>query len=171
VRLAIAEYGGERGKVPKRARRLAAIAVLVCAWLVMGPEVGSASAQSIEGAWATEKYILKDGAELDVSGHIFFTAKEWTVLFFVMADDRGGPKRGSAEGGTYELDGDALTFTHHYHLSAGEPVASLPRAELRMSVTSGSEAATEPCRVELSERNDAMTIYFPSGNRMLFRKR
>ena len=75
------------------------------------------------------------------------------MLFFVQ-DDGGETRRGSGEGGTYTLVGDRLTFTHQYHLSAGEEVASLDPAPLRMSVKETSEAAREPCRVEIEGELD-----------------
>lgn len=124
-------------------------------------------ASRLEGAWTPELYVLRDGTELAVTGLIFFTEREWTVLFFVVDED-GRPRRGSGEGGTYTLEGERLTFVHHYHLSAGEPVGGLPEAPLRMSVTSGADATSEPCRVEVGERT--MTIYFPTGNEMRFRR-
>lgn len=126
--------------------------------------VSPASAQ-ISGAWSPERYVLKDGTELEVTGLIFFTEKDWTVLFFVKGEN-GKVLRGSGEGGTYELDGDRLTFTHYYHLSAGEEVATLEESPLRMSVKNAAEAASEPCTVEVGETS--MTIHFPSGNRMEF---
>jgi hypothetical protein len=114
----------------------------------------------IEGAWRPELYTLKHGTEQKVTGLIFFTDRDWTVLFFVN-DALGAPARGSAEGGTYGLEGDRLVFTHLYHLSGG----STPFA---MSVKAPAEAATELCRIEIAA--DALTIHFPSGNRMLFRR-
>lgn len=128
---------------------------------------GVSAAAEIEGAWSAELYTLKDGTELPVDGRIFFTDRDWTVLFFVVSD--GEVRRGSGEGGTYTLEGDALTFRHLYHLSAGEAVASLPEAPLRMSVREPEAAAEEPCRVELGESE--MTLFFPSGNEMSFRRR
>ena len=123
-----------------------------------------ASAQ-ITGAWNPESYTLKDGSEYSVSGFIFFTKTDWTVLFFV-EDEEGNVRRGSAEGGTYTIDGDRLTFTHFYNLSAGDALGSLAASPLRMSVREAAEAATEPCDVEVSETS--LTISFPSGNRMVF---
>ena len=119
----------------------------------------------ILGAWNPENYILKDGTEYSVSGLIFFTEKDWTVLFFVK-DEQGNVRRGSGEGGTYELEGDRLTFTHFYHLSAGEQLGPLPPSPLRMSVRDAAEAAREPCVADVGETS--MTIDFPSGNRMVF---
>ncbi len=126
--------------------------------------VTPASGQII-GAWSPESYVLKDGTELEVSGLIFFTEKDWTVLFFVK-DEQGHVRRGSGEGGTYELEGDRLKFTHFYHLSAGERIGPLPPSPLRMSVRDAAEAATEPCVVDFGKTS--MTIHFPSGNRMVF---
>lgn len=137
---------------------------LLLAWLLSVPSV--AAAQDIEGAWRPELYVMKDGTELTVDGRIFFTEADWTVLFFVT--ENGEPRRGSAEGGTYRLEGENLEFTHHYHLSAGEAVASLPEAPLRMSIARGEDAAEEPCRIELA--GDRLTIFFPSGNRMRFQR-
>lgn len=118
------------------------------------------SQSSIEGAWRPELYTLKDGTEKPVTGLIFFTSKDWTVLFFEL-DAEGSPQRGSGEGGTYTLSNEALEFTHFYHLSGGA-------TPVNMSVKSLAEAGKEPCRVALSE--DSMTIHFPSGNRMSFRR-
>ena len=121
----------------------------------------------IVGAWHPESYVLKDGTEYAVSGLIFFTESDWTVLFFVQDED-GNVRRGSGEGGTYTLEGDRLTFTHFYHLSAGDAVGSLAESPLRMSVRDAAEAAAEPCRVDVREQS--MTIEFPSGNRMEFQR-
>lgn len=126
----------------------------------------AAGAQDIRGAWRPELYVMKDGTELPVDGRIFFTERDWTVLFFVT--EEGEPRRGSAEGGTYRLEGENLEFTHRYHLSAGEAMASLPEAPLRMSIATAADAAREPCRVVLS--GERLTIFFPSGNRMEFQR-
>ncbi|MGH9336771.1 MAG: hypothetical protein ACRD21_23775, partial [Vicinamibacteria bacterium] len=93
-------------------------------------------------------------------GLIFFTEIDWTVLFFVKGQ-AGALERASGEGGTYTLDGGRLVFTHLYHLSGG----STP---VKMSVKSAEEAETEPCRIEIAA--DELTIHFPSGNRMRFRR-
>ncbi len=61
----------------------------------------------IQGAWEAQVYRLEDGTVHAVRGRIFFTTSEWLVLFFVM--DGEHPKRGSAEGGTYALEGERLT--------------------------------------------------------------
>ena len=145
-------------------------ALLTSLSLILFSLLGSAaiaSAADIRGAWAAVLYVLKDGTELPVEGRIFFTDRDWTVLFFVTQG--GEVRRGSGEGGTYTLDGDALTFRHFYNLSAGEAVASLPEAPLRMSVREPDAAAEEPCRVEVAERE--LTLFFPSGNEMRFSRR
>ncbi len=140
------------------------LALSVCSVWVLLIAAAPASGQ-IVGAWSVDSYVLKNGTELEVSGLIFFTQKDWSVLFFVK-DEHGTVRRGSGEGGTYELEDDRLTFTHLFNLSAGEEVATLPPSPLRMSVRGAAEAATEPCVVDVVE--DAMTIDFPSGNRMRF---
>jgi hypothetical protein len=136
--------------------------VLATALAVSTPSPSASLPQgpTILGSWHPELYTLKDGTEHPVAGLIFFTESDWTVLFFEIAKD-GSPERGSGEGGTYTFEGDRLTFTHLYYLSGG----STP---LQMSVKEPGEAETEPCRVDLGA--DTLTIHFPSGNRMLFRR-
>ena len=141
--------------------------LLVVAVLLLSIQAGGAGAADILGAWHPEQYVLEDGTELDVSGLIFFSKRDWTVLFFV-EDGNGEPVRGSGEGGTYLLVGDTLTFTHFYHLSAGDEIGPIAASPLRMSVKEIQDAAEEPCRAEVGE--EMMTIHFPSGNRMVFRK-
>lgn len=114
----------------------------------------------VEGAWHPEIYTLKDGTEQEVTGLIFLTERDWTVLFFTK-DGRGGLERGAGEGGTYTLEGDRLVLTHLYHLSGG----STP---LKMSAKSPEDAELEPCRIEIA--GEVLTIFFPSGNRMRFRR-
>jgi hypothetical protein len=120
---------------------------------------------AIRGAWKADTYVLKDGTRHAVEGHIFFTAGDWTVLFFVK-DGQGRPARASGEGGTYTLDGERLIFTHRYNLSAGRALAGLPESPLRMTVAAPGDAPSEPCRVTLDGAR--MTIQFPSGNAMMF---
>ena len=101
--------------------------------------------------------------------HCSATCTSTQVLFFVVDED-GVARRGSAEGGSYTLEGDRLTFRHRYNLSAGEAMEGLPASELRMQLLgAGGEAggeAVEPCTIEVSTRR--LTIHFPSGNRMIF---
>lgn len=143
--------------------------------LVAGLVTGNASAIAapaekvaqnvLVGAWRTQTYVLEDGPTHRVEGMIFFTESDWSVLFFVV-DDEGNPQRGSAEGGTYDLDGDALTFTHLYNASGGHAVEGLPASEWSMRVNERDQAPTEPTRIDLS--GEQLTIYFPSGNHMTF---
>jgi hypothetical protein len=124
------------------------------------PVLASAQAE-IQGAWHPEIYRLADGTVREVTGLIFFTDRDWTVLFFTREPD-GSLARGAGEGGTYTLAGDRLTFTHLYRLSGGR---STP---LQMFVNSEDKAEKEPCRIELS--GEGLEIHFPSGNRMTFRR-
>ena len=109
---------------------------------------------------------LENGTEHQLSGHIFFDAHEWTVLFFVHNTD--GPKRGSAEGGTYTLEGDGLVFTHFYNLSVGSEMEGLAEAALQMTSRPRGTGTEEPSTIDIT--GDVLTIYFPSGNSMIFRR-
>ncbi len=145
--------------------------VLLVLSLALTGVPGSFRAQDtsdLEGAWIAEAYHLRDGAVHPVAGRIFFTAADWQVLFFVL-DEQGEPRRGSGEGGTYALDGDRLVFTHLFNLSAGEAMEGLAASELRMTARGGDDAPEEPVRVEVAEAR--LTLHFPSGNRMSFRRR
>ena len=142
-----------------RAGVLAALALTSAAGVVPTPD--------IRGAWHADTYILKGGQHYPAKGLIVFTRSEWLVLFFVTPDGKT-PQRGSAEGGSYTLTGSALVFTHLYNLSSGQAVEGLPESPLRMEVHDASGAPTEPSRVELS--GDRMTIHFPSGNSLIFRR-
>lgn len=123
----------------------------------------------VRGAWAAETYYLHDGSVHEVRGHILFTERDWSVLFFVV-DGNGAPMRGSAEGGTYTLEGDELVFTHIHNLSAGRGVGSLPESPLRMVTRDDASGASTEVTRALVER-DRLTLYFPSGNHMAFRRR
>jgi hypothetical protein len=83
------------------------------------------------------------------------------VLFFVLDSD-SNPARGSAEGGRFEVHGEQLTFWHERNLSG--TVDETPRMENR----SRAEAVEELCRFKIEA--GSLKIYFPSGNRMDFRK-
>ena len=143
---------------------------LILLLTVAAPACQPAATQQhpLHGAWQPDRYLIKDGGELAVTGRIFFAEHDWTVLFFVL-DDEGQPTRGSGEGGTYTLHGDSLTFTHRYHLSAGEAPDGLTESPLRMEIYDAAEAATEACTIALD--GDRLTISFPSGNAMTFRQR
>ena len=142
-------------------------------WIFAAVIIGFTSTRStagvsdIRGAWRAETYNLKNGVQHQVKGLIFFTEKDWTVLFFVMGDD-ARPKRGWGEGGTYTFDGEHLVFTHRYLLSAGQEVGAPSESPLQMEVHGEGDEATEPCRALLG--GDSMTIYFPSGNNMTFQR-
>lgn len=141
----------------------AAILALVCTSPVTADEV------DVRGAWQAEQYLLKDGTQHTVFGRIFFTERDWTVLFFVMTPD-GQPRRGSGEGGTYTLSEDRLVFTHLYHLSAGEAMDGLPATDLRMVARGpNDDAPEEPSRVVRD--GERLTLHFPSGNAMTFKQR
>lgn len=120
------------------------------------------------GAWDTERYQLASGPLHVVRGRIFFTERDWTVLFFVVDGD-GEPQRGSAEGGTYTLEGDRLVFTHQFNLSAGGAMDGLPEQALQMILRDESGQVLEPATIQVNGQR--LTIHFPSGNAMTFRKR
>ena len=122
---------------------------------------------TIQGAWQPQQYFLKNGSRHAVDGLIFFTEKDWTVLFFVLGEN-GNPERGSGEGGTYTLHGNRLVFTHRYNLSGGGEVGSLAASPLSMEIRKSAEAPREECTVELSD--ERLTIFFPSGNSMVFQR-
>ncbi len=132
---------------------------------VAGDDIGGVGASLIEGAWRAETYMLADGVSHDVDGTIVFAGSSWQVLFFVLDDDRVA-RRGSAEGGSFVLDGERLTFRHRYNLSAGEEMDGLEAADLRMQIRDAAGEAVEPCTIELIDGR--LTILFPSGNRMVF---
>ena len=141
---------------------------VMLAFAVLACQPAATQQPTLHGAWQPERYLIKDGGELAVTGQIFFAERAWTVLFFVL-DDEGQPTRGSGEGGTYTLRGDSLTFTHLYHLSAGEAADGLTESALRMEIHDAADAATEPCTIALD--GDNLKIFFPSGNAMTFRRR
>ncbi len=132
--------------------------------------ISQASAESpdITGSWKPETYRLKSGPVHAVTGLITFTEKDWSVLFFIVTDE--GPRRGSGEGGTYSLDGDKLTFRHLYNLSGGHAVEGFEASDLSMKVRTpdADDAPSEPCTISIAE--DLLTIFFPSGNQMTFRR-
>lgn len=148
-------------------RKRSLLCLLIAIGFILVGSPASAAEAGIEGAWHVETYFLKEGVQHRVEGLIFFTDKDWTVLFFVMGGDKE-PRRGSGEGGTYTLTGDRLVFTHYYHLSTGKAVEGLAESPLRMEVHGSDSAAKEPCRVEIEA--DRMILHFPSCNRMSFRR-
>ncbi len=127
-----------------------------------------AADHGIVGSWRTETYRMAEGAQHPVVGTLFFSERDWTALFFVL-DGQGKPSRGSAEGGSYELDGERLVFRHQYHLSGGAEMEGLAENPLKMEIRKASEATREECRIELGA--DRLVIHFPSGNSMTFTRR
>lgn len=119
------------------------------------------------GAWTADAYLLADGPTYEVRGQIFFADGRWQVLFFVMDED-GDAERGSGEGGTYERTDDGVVFRHLFNLSVGDELPGLPAAPLRMVTRSAEDAPLEPTRVDVE--GAVLTLHFPSGNRMTFRK-
>ena len=94
-----------------------------------------------------------------------FTESDWQVVFFVV-DEEGDIKRGSAEGGTYTLEGDALTFRHLHNFSTGEAMEGLEEAPLRLVYRAPEDAPEEPASAYVD--GDRLTLAFPSGNRLIF---
>lgn len=148
----------------------AAVTSLVLVGAGAGAAVPASAVQSddaVEGSWHAVAYELADGPVHPVRGMISFWESDWLVLFFVLDDD-GVPRRASAEGGTYTLDGERLVFRHRYHFSGGDELAGLAASEFRMDVRTGADAPEEPTRIEVGD--DRLTLHFPSGNRMRFRR-
>lgn len=123
--------------------------------------------RALEGVWSAERYVLRDGLTHQVSGRIFFSGNEWTVLFLVLDRD-GHPRRGSGEGGTFTLRGNDLVFSHLFHVSAGDEMDGLPASPLRLETHSAAEAQRESSTIALNRNR--LTIFFPSGNRMEFER-
>ena len=143
-------------------RRMLVLVLIALGAALSSPAMGEES--SVLGAWKAERYDLGDGSSHALDGLIFFTENDWATLFFTLDVDKK-PRRGSGEAGTYVLDGDRLTFSHVYHLSAGEELGALPAVPLRMEIDH-ADPTTEPCRFEI--KGDEMVISFPSGNQIRF---
>jgi hypothetical protein len=151
---------------------LVLLALLAAAFVPLLPGtdaclLGQTRAQ-LTGVWAAERYLMAEGGEHEVRGRIIFGERDWQVLFFVV-DEAGEVRRGSGEGGTYDFEGGTLVFTHLFNLSAGESMRGLPAAELRMVARGPEGAPREPTEVTIE--GDGLTLHFPSGNRMTFRRR
>jgi len=125
------------------------------------------TAEELRGAWAADRYLMAEGGEHEVQGRIFFAEKDWQVLFFVV-DANGEVRRGSGEGGTYDFVDGKLVFTHLLNLSVGDEMRGLPAAELRMVSRAEEGAPREPTDIRID--GDVLTLHFPSGNRMTFRR-
>jgi hypothetical protein len=107
---------------------------------------------TLDGAWRVARFIVKDNAT-DIDGVLLLADGHWSTLYFV-----GGPDGlwGSAEAGTYELDGRTLTFRHRltFQGGGGQP--------LHLTQTASH---VEACPITLS--SDSLTIQFPSGNTLV----
>ena len=143
--------------------RLGGIAVA----LTLSAPLASAQPNDIRGAWRADTYVLKDGTSHHVDGLMIFSESEWAVVYFV-EDDEGQPQRGAGEGGPYTLEGDELVLTRDYLVIASQDIGSLPEIPLRFDVPGLTDPVVEECRLEMSA--DRITIEFPSGNRMGFRR-
>lgn len=132
------------------------------------PALFAADPLDIRGAWRPEEYRLKSGPVHQVTGLITFSEKDWSVLFMIIKDKK--PLRGSAEGGTYTLEGDKLTFKHLYNISGGNAVDGMAASEWTMKARDpkSTDAPAEPCTIQIND--DVLTIFFPSGNQMIFRR-
>jgi hypothetical protein len=110
------------------------------------------SRPKVEGAWSTTSYIVK-GQATDVSGVLLLVDGRWSTLYFVGSAD--GPW-GSAEAGSYKIEGHTLAFHHRFMFQGG---GGRP-----LHVT--QEAShVEDCPITLN--GDTMTIQFPSGNTLI----
>ena len=89
-------------------------------------------ASTLEGAWRTARYSVKDNPT-DIDG-------PW----------------GSAEAGTYEVDGGMLTFLHRLMFQGGGG------RSLHITQTASH---IEACPITLTD--DSLTIQFPSGNTLV----
>ena len=126
-----------------------------------------AAGPDIRGGWQAELYTLKTGERHVVKGLIVFTATEWSVTFFVTPDGHT-PQRASAEGGTYTLDGTNLVLKHLYNFSNGAALPGLPASPMRMTVQGGTAPPLEQVTVSIDV--ERLTLAFPSGNTMSFRR-
>lgn len=126
----------------------------------------SAPTPDVRGAWRAELYELETGERHAVKGLIVFTASDWSVTLF-FTPEGSAPHRAVAEGGTYTLDGSAMSMKHLFRFSAGSALPGLPASPLRMEVDR-TEAALEP--IVVTVQIERLTLSFPSGNTMTFRR-
>ena len=144
----------------------AAVVALAAAALLFGGGLAPVAAQTdLDGAWRADEYALADGVTHPLAGHILFVDGEWSVLFYVL-DATGQPVRTSAEGGTYTRSAEDLVFTHLYYTAKGAAVDGLEESPFEMRVNDAG--VEEPSRATVN--GDYLTLYFPSGNRMTFRR-
>ena len=147
--------------------RWASIAALVMLACPPGYAQTSAAGPDIRGGWQTEMYALKTGERHPVKGMIFFTATDWSVTFFVTPDGQA-PQRAAAEGGTYTLDGTKLVLRHLYNFSNGAALPGLPASPMLMAIQNRATASLEEVTVAVDV--ERLTLSFPSGNTMSFRR-
>ena len=145
------------------------ISVVACVVLACPPCLAQSGAAGpdIRGGWQAELYTLKTGERHLVKGLIVFTATEWSVTFFVTPDGQA-PQRASAEGGTYTLDATKLALRHLYNFSAGGALPGLPVSPMRMTVQGSAAPPVEQVTVRIDA--ERLTLAFPSGNTMSFRR-
>jgi hypothetical protein len=142
------------------------VAMLALALLLpIGSAAQAQESGSLMGSWAAQTYTLAGGEEHPLRGRIFFTGAEWQVLFFVLGGE-GEPRRGSGEGGAYTTDGAQLVFLHSFNLSAGDSLLGLAASPLRLSIN--AEPSPEPTHFAIDD--DVLTVFFPSGNEIRFRR-
>ena len=153
--------------VPRR-RAGAALFIALASSVALTVPASGQQATDLRGAWEAERYVMAEGGSYDVRGRIIFTDRDWQVLFFVRDAD-GALRRGSAEGGTYDFRDGQLVFSHLHNLSVGDAMPGLPAAELRMVARDPADAVLEPTDIRVED--DVLTLAFPSGNRMTFRRR
>ena len=121
----------------------------------------------LRGAWQVDCYVLADGSRYQVDGLMLFSETDWAVVYFVKDAD-GQPQRGAGEGGPYTLDGERLVLLRDYLVIASEEIGALPEIPLRFDVPGVTDQVVEECRLEIGAGR--LTIEFPSGNRMGFRR-
>ncbi len=118
-------------------------------------------ANPLIGGWRAEHYYLKDGSDYPLLGQILFTEKNFTVIYIVVKD--GKPQRGSGEGGDYAVEGNHVTFIHHYIASTPAKAITGLKAQT-LEAKKWEKDLVEPSTFEVKE--DHMTLFMPSGNRL-----
>ena len=141
----------------------AAFSILLFVWV----PIATAQQTDVRGGWRADTYVLKSGEVHHVEGSMLFSKNEWVVVYFVKDND-GQPQRGAGEGGPYTLDGDKLVLTRDYLVIAGNKIGELREIPLRFDIPAVTDPVIEPCLIEFGD--DRITIQFPSGNRMGFRR-